>query len=201
MASERAKKLGKRIIAYPEDQPSVLSSKDWINNLVKDPKHFVSQSPSMVPVIFIQSRQIVHYFVRLFPIFGWITRYSERVFLVHLLSAHRCTPLVDVGWLTGDVIAGLTVGIVVVPQSMSYAQVYRTNPSGFLQLTHLLHTRSRRCRLNMAFTRLSWELWCIACVLVPNLSSFHIQTTTPSVVRNSQGCFHRPSRSHVSSGR
>lgn len=30
----------------------------------------------------------------------------------------------DLGWLTGDVIAGLTVGIVVVPQSMSYAQVY-----------------------------------------------------------------------------
>ena len=42
MASERAEKLGKRIIAYPEDQPSVLSSKDWVNNLVNDPKHFVS---------------------------------------------------------------------------------------------------------------------------------------------------------------
>jgi hypothetical protein len=43
-ASERAKKLGKRIIEYPEDQPSVLSSKDWIQNLgaVNDPKGFVS---------------------------------------------------------------------------------------------------------------------------------------------------------------
>jgi sodium-independent sulfate anion transporter 11 len=41
MASERAKKFGKRIIAYPEDQPSVLSSKDWIKNLVKDPKGYV----------------------------------------------------------------------------------------------------------------------------------------------------------------
>ena len=30
----------------------------------------------------------------------------------------------DVGWLYGDVVAGLTVGIVVVPQSMSYAQVF-----------------------------------------------------------------------------
>ena len=29
------------------------------------------------------------------------------------------------GWLYGDVVAGLTVGIVVVPQSMSYAQVCR----------------------------------------------------------------------------
>lgn len=30
----------------------------------------------------------------------------------------------DVGWLSGDVIAGLTVGMVVVPQGMSYAQVH-----------------------------------------------------------------------------
>jgi hypothetical protein len=42
MATERAKKLGKRIIDYPEDEPSVLSSKDWVQNLVKDPKDFVS---------------------------------------------------------------------------------------------------------------------------------------------------------------
>lgn len=28
------------------------------------------------------------------------------------------------GWFTGDVIAGLTVGMVLVPQGMSYAQVY-----------------------------------------------------------------------------
>lgn len=37
-------------------------------------------------------------------------------------NAHPRTPI-DFGWLYGDVIAGLTVGIVVVPQSMSYAQV------------------------------------------------------------------------------
>jgi len=29
----------------------------------------------------------------------------------------------DFGWLSGDVVAGLTVGIVAVPQSMSYAMV------------------------------------------------------------------------------
>ena len=33
------------------------------------------------------------------------------------------TASIDTGWLYGDVIAGLTVGIVLVPQSMSYAQV------------------------------------------------------------------------------
>lgn len=41
MASERAKKLGKKIIEYPEEQPSVPSSKDWVQNLVKEPKSFV----------------------------------------------------------------------------------------------------------------------------------------------------------------
>ena len=29
----------------------------------------------------------------------------------------------DLGWAYGDLVAGLTVGIVAVPQSMSYAQV------------------------------------------------------------------------------
>jgi sodium-independent sulfate anion transporter 11 len=29
----------------------------------------------------------------------------------------------DLGWLSGDLIAGLTVGMVLVPQGMSYAQV------------------------------------------------------------------------------
>jgi hypothetical protein len=49
MAFERAKKVGKKIVAYPEDRPSVLSSKDWINNLVQDPKGYVSQTPPTVP--------------------------------------------------------------------------------------------------------------------------------------------------------
>ncbi|KAI9457743.1 sulfate permease [Lactarius psammicola] len=92
MATERAKNLGKRIIEYPEDQPSVISSKDWVHNLARDPKDFA-----------------VQYLRRLFPILGWITRYN-------------------VGWLTGDVIAGLTVGMVLVPQSMSYATIATLPP-------------------------------------------------------------------------
>jgi sodium-independent sulfate anion transporter 11 len=47
-------------------------------------------------------RRVIDYLTSLFPIFGWITRYN-------------------LGWLTGDLIAGVTVGLVVVPQSMSYA--------------------------------------------------------------------------------
>ena len=43
----------------------------------------------------------------------------------HHVVIHKVAhpPLIDVGWLTGDIIAGLTVGMVLVPQSMSYATV------------------------------------------------------------------------------
>ncbi|PSR88884.1 hypothetical protein PHLCEN_2v5033 [Hermanssonia centrifuga] len=54
-------------------------------------------------------RDFLNYAESLFPIFGWITRYN-------------------LGWLYGDVVAGLTVGIVVVPQSMSYAQIATLPP-------------------------------------------------------------------------
>ncbi|KAG9318408.1 sulfate transporter family-domain-containing protein [Chiua virens] len=52
---------------------------------------------------------ITDYLSSLFPILSWITRYN-------------------VGWLTGDLIAGLTVGIVLVPQGMSYAQLATLPP-------------------------------------------------------------------------
>ncbi|TFY76919.1 hypothetical protein EWM64_g7091 [Hericium alpestre] len=90
--AEAAKRFGKRVIAYPEEPIPVISSKDWIRNLSKSPR-----------------QDAIDYFKRLFPIFGWITRYN-------------------LGWLTGDVIAGVTVGIVLVPQSMSYAQIATLPP-------------------------------------------------------------------------
>ncbi|KAI0262901.1 high affinity sulfate permease [Gloeopeniophorella convolvens] len=92
MAAQRAKNFGKKAIEYPEGQPSLVSSKDWVHNLTKNPRGFA-----------------IDYVRRLFPIFGWISRYN-------------------VGWLTGDIIAGLTVGIVLVPQSMSYAQIATLPP-------------------------------------------------------------------------
>lgn len=54
-------------------------------------------------------RRILNYLISLFPILTWIYRYNFK-------------------WLYGDVIAGITVGIVVVPQSMSYAQVAGLKP-------------------------------------------------------------------------
>ncbi|EIW60605.1 sulfate permease [Trametes versicolor FP-101664 SS1] len=77
-------------------------------------KRVIGQPEHPVPVVSIKdwassvtsspSRGALRYVESLFPIVGWITRYN-------------------LGWLYGDVVAGLTVGIVVVPQSMSYAQI------------------------------------------------------------------------------
>ncbi|KAF9264887.1 sulfate permease [Marasmius fiardii PR-910] len=77
-------------------------------------KRAIGYPEEIVPVVSIKDwvkqhthdprQRIIDYVVSLFPIFGWITRYN-------------------VQWLTGDLIAGLTVGIVVVPQGMSYAQI------------------------------------------------------------------------------
>lgn len=49
-------------------------------------------------------QKIKDYLISLFPIAQWILHYNLR-------------------WLTGDLIAGITVGVVLVPQSMSYAQL------------------------------------------------------------------------------
>ncbi len=52
---------------------------------------------------------------------------SERSFFYDSPS-FTVISVVDFGWLTGDLIAGITVGIVVVPQSMSYAQIATLPP-------------------------------------------------------------------------
>ncbi|KAJ7632387.1 sulfate permease [Roridomyces roridus] len=54
-------------------------------------------------------RAVTNYLLSLFPILSWITRYN-------------------LGWLSGDIVAGLTVGMVVVPQGMSYAQIATLPP-------------------------------------------------------------------------
>ncbi|KDQ59464.1 hypothetical protein JAAARDRAFT_126715 [Jaapia argillacea MUCL 33604] len=54
-------------------------------------------------------RGVIDYLTSLFPIIGWISRYN-------------------LTWAGGDIIAGLTVGMVLVPQSMSYAQIATLPP-------------------------------------------------------------------------
>lgn len=53
--------------------------------------------------------KLKNYAISLFPIATWIYRYNLQ-------------------WLYGDLIAGITVGIVLVPQSMSYAQIASLSP-------------------------------------------------------------------------
>jgi sodium-independent sulfate anion transporter 11 len=55
------------------------------------------------------TEHIRRYLTSLFPILQWIMRYN-------------------LGWLSGDLIAGLTVGLVLVPQGMSYAQIATLRP-------------------------------------------------------------------------
>jgi len=49
-------------------------------------------------------RQLGRYFINLFPFLTWISNYNLQ-------------------WLYGDLIAGITVGAVVVPQGMAYAKL------------------------------------------------------------------------------
>ncbi|KAG6381886.1 sulfate permease [Boletus reticuloceps] len=93
MASS-VKRVGKKIIAYPEDSVPVVSTSTYFKSRVEDPKQsYVSETAVHVPII---THLYYHY--------------------------------LDAGWLTGDLIAGLTVGIVVVPQGMSYAQLATLPP-------------------------------------------------------------------------
>jgi sodium-independent sulfate anion transporter 11 len=82
-------------------------------------KRIIDYPEEVVPVVGVKEwvgqytsnpiRRVQNYVLSLFPVLSWITRYN-------LTS------------LSSDFIAGLTVGIVVVPQSMSYAQVATLPP-------------------------------------------------------------------------
>jgi hypothetical protein len=55
------------------------------------------------------AQQIKNYFLAFFPFLTWIYRYN-------------------LTWLWGDLIAGITVGIIVVPQGMAYAGLAKLAP-------------------------------------------------------------------------
>ncbi|TFK55263.1 sulfate permease [Heliocybe sulcata] len=86
---------------------------------IKAGKRIIGYPEESVPVISVRDwtnktfsnplHTLVQYLISLFPIAGWIPRYN-------------------LGWLSGDAVAGLTVGLVAVPQSMSYAQIATLPP-------------------------------------------------------------------------
>lgn len=68
---------------------------------------YVEDEPSVVQWLKEQAptgRQVVTYVHNLFPFTKWILRYNLQ-------------------WLAGDLVAGITVGAVVVPQGMAYAKL------------------------------------------------------------------------------
>ena len=80
MAFPSAKRLGKRIIDYPEETVPVISSPNWLGWFFKDPKQDVSRKFGHIFHILIRPSQIKDYLLSLFPILTWITRYSQLIY-------------------------------------------------------------------------------------------------------------------------
>ncbi|KAK4196286.1 putative sulfate permease 2 [Triangularia verruculosa] len=88
----------------PEDE---LDDSDFYDNgLYLEPEPSAKEALAhLVPTV----DGIKHYFRELFPFWGWIFHYN-------------------LTWLLGDLIAGITVGFVVVPQGMAYAGLAKLPP-------------------------------------------------------------------------
>lgn len=120
------KRAGKKMIAYPEDGVSVISTTVYLKDHIRDPKQTVSQPiPACSPHPHRPCRSST-----ISPAYSPSSAGLLDIVCPHsrLIRVLITIPLLDVGWLTGDLIAGLTVGIVLVPQGMSYAQVLVVSP-------------------------------------------------------------------------
>lgn len=70
------------------------------DSYIEEEPHVGEWFKSVIP----SGSQVGHYFYDLFPFLKWITRYNLQ-------------------WLAGDMVAGVTIGAIVVPQSMAYADL------------------------------------------------------------------------------
>lgn len=145
--------------------------------------------------------QLYQYAESLFPILGWITRYSKLI----CAPLRRITDiLTDLGWLSGDVVAGLTVGIVVVPQSMSYALVRIQSCHLLVGFTSPTCDCPSDCHSSCGIRSLLRLRRC------SDLLCTYVSTYVPAVVlmmhvtlialRHLQGCFYRSCCRHVAYG-
>lgn len=106
-----AKALGIKLDYRDETEASKLSrgesvfSVDTGDSYVEEEPTAVEWIMSVIPT----GRQILAYAHNLFPFTHWIMRYNLQ-------------------WLSGDLVAGITVGAVVVPQSMAYARLANLAP-------------------------------------------------------------------------
>ncbi|OJD18916.1 hypothetical protein AJ78_01102 [Emergomyces pasteurianus Ep9510] len=108
-----AKGLGiKRNYRDPIGADPVTRGESTFSVGTSDTHAYVEEEPSSVDwlsELVPTSQQVVQYFINLFPFLRWITRYNLQ-------------------WLVGDLVAGITVGAVVVPQSMAYAKLAELEP-------------------------------------------------------------------------
>lgn len=83
------------------------------------------------------------YFVSLFPIFTWIHRYNltvrTSIFIFQPKRLNINSFILSTQWLLSDIIAGVTVGIVVVPQGMGYAKIAQLPPVRLGGKTYLFY--------------------------------------------------------------
>lgn len=71
-----AKEFGKKAIGYPEHTVPVVTVKDWFSQFNFDPIRSVRTFSSQLPLHFVTIKQVINYVTTLFPIIGWISRYS-----------------------------------------------------------------------------------------------------------------------------
>lgn len=83
--------------ATPGDSTYSINS---VDDYLEEEPHAIEWVRSVIP----SGRQLINYVWSLFPFLSWIHRYNTQ-------------------WLIGDLIAGITIGAVVVPQGMSYAKL------------------------------------------------------------------------------
>lgn len=98
------------------------NSQDYEDAAIREPllrrqlqhsaNHFTEDSPDVSEWIRDQvpsTQETLAYFMSLFPFLSWISHYNLQ-------------------WAAGDLVAGLTIGIVVVPQGMAYAMLANLEP-------------------------------------------------------------------------
>lgn len=105
-----AKGLGIKLDYRKEANPKVTRGESVFS--VSSADSYVEEEPTIwewLDDVTPSGRSIGLYFYNLFPFTHWIHRYNFQ-------------------WLAGDLVAGITIGAVVVPQSMAYAELAELPP-------------------------------------------------------------------------
>ena len=177
-AAEQAKDLGKRVIGYQDDVPPVIDTVGWLKASAGDPTQSVCHLHATRSFLlgltsspgYALCDQLVPHSKLASPL--------QCVILPSFASiAHSITA--DLGWFYGDVVAGITVGMVLVPQGMSYAQIATLSPEYGLYSSFV-----------------GVLIYCVSFLLYLAPA---IQDTDPSSdIRDLQGCIYRTGGRHVS---